>query len=984
MGNFNDAHDFSLSLTNLLQTRQSTNTPSFSNGSSSTDALLNLIADPFSTEVQSNSIYAALIWSFAVSGLLFLLFVLLRPRDSHVYARRLKVADEKHAPRPLSRHLFGFIPAIRDVHEQEMVEKVGLDATIFLRFLRMLRNLFLVLSVIGCAVVIPVNLVGAHSFYSDYNNVSTLLKFTPQYIFGEKFWAFVILAYVFQFLVFAFIWWNYRTVLRLRQQYLRSDEYTKELHSRTLMVRRIPKDARTDGSLAELVSAKYTPDEWPRTAIGRNVSKWDLPELIEEHENAVRQLEKVLAKYTKKPDHLPEKRPTIKVPKSEQGTVETDSSGKADAIDYLERKIEKLAQEINEARDSIDKRNPESYGFASYSTVENAHAVAYMNRTKRNFLGRKTGDSKKADKTGLGDVSITMAPKPNDILWQNLGMTRATRKNRAFWDSLWMVLLTIAFIIPNALTSIFLSDFSHLGLVWPAFNRNLQAHPVGWGIAQGIIAPSVQLLFYLAMPRIFRRILTHSGDPSRTTRERHVTSRLYGFFVFNNLIFFCIFASGFRYAASVVAAKREGFGAWDAIKKGHLFVQLMTGLCNTSTFWLTWQMQHNLSAATDLSQLLPLGIAWFKKRFMSPTPRELIELSAPQEFEYADYYNNFLFVATVGLCFATLQPIILPVTAFYLTIECWWKKYMLQYIFFTKIESGGAFWRMVYNRMLFAVAISNAVIALIVGAQGIGDQNVVKNGGMLYAMIPLVPIFVGFKYYLMKSFDSKMPFLYPNPLLDSAKGLHHTYSSDPEARPGSGERQTAQLAAKFGHPALYKPLLTIMVSKRAEHLLPQVLNKHVKKNKDIGDFDIDTAYNRPLRHQYSDLAIPMHNLGRTDTGSNSSTAALVHPAVEVVSDADIDAERFRYRPEFRDEFGGGGQLYGRPEDAIGGTPYSEREQFLDEAERSPQPKPLQPVGSWEADDDGAVARSGDSHFATLDEAIRPGLERGPVSGFSTR
>lgn len=172
-----------------------------------------------------------------MSGGLFVLFVFLRPRLSRVYARRLKVADEKHAPPLLTKTLFGWLPAITRPREDELILKIGLDAVIFLRFVRMLRNLFLILSVIGCAVIIPINLVGGHSLYDEYGNVNTLLKFTPQYIFGTKFWAFVVCAYVFQAIVCLLIWWNYRTVLRLRQTYLRSDDYVNELHSRTLLVR---------------------------------------------------------------------------------------------------------------------------------------------------------------------------------------------------------------------------------------------------------------------------------------------------------------------------------------------------------------------------------------------------------------------------------------------------------------------------------------------------------------------------------------------------------------------------------------------------------------------------------------------------------------------------------------------------------------------------------------------------------------------------
>jgi hypothetical protein len=53
------------------------------------------------------------------------------------------------------------------VNESDLVEKVGLDAVIFLRFLRMLRNIFAVLTVVGLTLLIPVTLVGGSSFYEQ-------------------------------------------------------------------------------------------------------------------------------------------------------------------------------------------------------------------------------------------------------------------------------------------------------------------------------------------------------------------------------------------------------------------------------------------------------------------------------------------------------------------------------------------------------------------------------------------------------------------------------------------------------------------------------------------------------------------------------------------------------------------------------------------------------------------------------------------------
>ena len=60
--------------------------------------------------------------------------------------------------------------------EQDLVEKIGLDAVIFLRFLRMIRNMFVVLTILGCVILIPVTVVGGADFYEQWNNIATLMK----------------------------------------------------------------------------------------------------------------------------------------------------------------------------------------------------------------------------------------------------------------------------------------------------------------------------------------------------------------------------------------------------------------------------------------------------------------------------------------------------------------------------------------------------------------------------------------------------------------------------------------------------------------------------------------------------------------------------------------------------------------------------------------------------------------------------------------
>jgi hypothetical protein len=76
--------------------------------------------------------------------------------------------------------------------------------------------------------------------YSESRCLKNLLiaqqKLTPQYIFGPKFWAFVLVAYLIQGTVCFFLWVNYRAVFKLRRAYFDSQEYKASLHSRSLLV----------------------------------------------------------------------------------------------------------------------------------------------------------------------------------------------------------------------------------------------------------------------------------------------------------------------------------------------------------------------------------------------------------------------------------------------------------------------------------------------------------------------------------------------------------------------------------------------------------------------------------------------------------------------------------------------------------------------------------------------------------------------------
>lgn len=178
--------------------------------------------------------------------LITLAFSLMRPRNNIVYAPKVKYADEKHAPPRIGKGLFEWVGPVTRTKEALLVEKTGLDAAVFLRFTRMLRNMFLALSIVGVVVLIPANVIGSNKAYisgSSKGGQSYFVAMTPQYPNPQRLeymWVHVVSVWAIDLIVAFFLWRNYVAVVRLRRQYFDSPEYLMSLHSRTLMVTDIP------------------------------------------------------------------------------------------------------------------------------------------------------------------------------------------------------------------------------------------------------------------------------------------------------------------------------------------------------------------------------------------------------------------------------------------------------------------------------------------------------------------------------------------------------------------------------------------------------------------------------------------------------------------------------------------------------------------------------------------------------------------------
>lgn len=644
----------------------------------------------------------------------------------------------------------------------------------------------------------------------------------------------------------------------------------------------LPRQSRSDEGIARIIDRVVPNSSFARTAVARNVK--DLPDLIDEHGHAVRKLEKILARYLGNLDRLPAARPECRPSKKDRAWDTYPRGQRLDAIDYYTQRIRDLEVEIREVRAGVDKRGTMAYGFASYSDIAEAHSIAHA-------CGRGTRRTQGA--------TVTLAPRPGDIIWRNMALSRATRSRRRWVNNFWIAVLTLLWVGPNAMIAIFLVNLGNLAKVWPAFRASMAANTVFWGMVQGILSPALMSLVYLVLPIVFRRLSVQAGDQTKTGRERHVLAKMYSFFVFNNLVVFSFFSTTWTFVAAIVEQTKKGADAWAAVRDAHIADGVFQAFCNNSPFWVTYLLQRQLGATIDLAQIWPL-IQVFLKKLSSPTPRELIELTAPPPFEYASYYNYFLFYATVTLCFAGIQPLVLPATAAYFCIDSYVKKYLMLYRFVTKTESGGLFWRALFNRLVLATVLADLVVLLTCWVRGEATL------AQFYAAAPLPFVMVAFKMYCRWAFDTKLRYY-----STQRPGRMHEAALPKEGRP-RGEK----LSSRFGHPALYQPLTTPMVHQRAQNLLPSVYRGRLTDGREAG-----AAGDLASVSGYSDT----YALDAMQKGGRPGKSASSVPGFEYVSEAHMDFAYYKNRADFA-EHHGGGELYGRPatpgsvDDAGDGSP----------------------------------------------------------------
>ncbi|OJA07750.1 hypothetical protein AZE42_12729 [Rhizopogon vesiculosus] len=533
--------------------------------SNSLPCMKEVVTQQTATSATTATFLTALVFNAAVFGIEIAVFTVLRPYFKQFYEPRTQVPTEKDRVKPLEGGFLTWPIALFKLDYRDVQQVNGPDAYFFVRFLRMMIRVLLPIWLISWVVLIPVTTVNNSS-----SNKTGLDRFNYGNIAAEnqpRYYAQVVLAYLFTF----WIYWNIRREMRhfikVRQQHLINPAHSKSVQANTILVTGIPVKCLSEPALSQLYS--HLPGGIAKVWLNRDLK--DLPSIYDRRLAACRKLEsaetsllstaaKLRRRELKKADGAdeslasadPERNVALAeclVPKNQWPTHRLPAGfmpfslpfigEKVDTIDWCRREIAattgllikgrqtvadenlSLSGDVNGDGKDLNKQTypPLNSAFVTFNQQIAAHLAVNILTHNEPYC--------------MADRYLEVSPP--DVIWGNLGLNPYEKRIRMAISYAITVTLIIFWSIPVAVVGI-ISNIDGLcySESWLAWLCALP--PTIVGIIQGILPPGLLTVLMMFLPIILRLLGRFEGIPTYTGLELSLMTRYFIFQVIHSFL----------------------------------------------------------------------------------------------------------------------------------------------------------------------------------------------------------------------------------------------------------------------------------------------------------------------------------------------------------------------------------------------------------------------------------------------------------------
>ncbi|KAF9374575.1 hypothetical protein CPB97_012018 [Podila verticillata] len=601
---------------------------------------------------------SALLFNACVGLAIFIAFCIVRHWSRKIYQpRTYLVPAEVRAP-VLPVGIFSWVTTSFKITDNDLLERIGLDAYMYLRFLRMSAVLFGGFTLIGIPILIPINVIGGVGG-GGLGNMTIGNVAQPW-----RFWFHLILTIVFSGASIGMLWREMHEYTRRRHAFLLSDKHAKTPQSTTILVTAIPKGLNSEQALYNI----FRRFEGGPKKIWLNKNPKDLIKLCEERDNAAMKLEAAEYNYIRSAYGKRTKTdPEVKEPQRPLGKVATipGLGDKVDLIEFYTKQLSELNQEIEKAQSTVDDKDTVNSAFIQFHTQFAAHSAV---------------------QTVVHPTPFQMTPmyaeiSPLDVNWDCMNITNLERKGRRMISLAAATALVLLWSIPVAFVgsianiASLVKIFSFLAFIenWP---------PAVLGIIQGILPPLFLGILMALLPIVLTMMSQFEGHVRFSSVTLAVMSK-YFFFLLVNVLLISALAGGFLETLSAV--KGKDFSPIQVI------TTLSQKLPKTSTFFCTYALLLGLTGPVkELLQIAPLVINYIFTKVLAKSPRQIWNVQGRlSSVNYGTLFPPQTLMFCIGILFSTIAPLVLPLVTFYFTMFYFVYRHQFLYVYSQPVETGG-------------------------------------------------------------------------------------------------------------------------------------------------------------------------------------------------------------------------------------------------------------------------------------------------------
>lgn len=724
--------------------------------------------DPINQPYRSSSRIARvqIIISLLLGLSAFLVFSILRIKYPKIYVANFNHLNHNYVhsqsrqnlPKLPSKSLFGWIPVLFNVNEQQVLEHAGLDAVVFLGFFKMCIKALTICVIFAIAVISPIRYKFTGQVdLPDYDHIngssiadSTLLllpitinkNHKKSY---EKFlWMYTVFTYVFTFVITYCLFKQSMKIINMRQSYLGKQN---SITDRTIKILGIPPMLRDEEDLKRHINSLGIGEvdsvvivkEWNnlnllfklRKKILRRVevywveyfnfngivSKNDMlnstlhpnvRDLINMNRNSAPRSHSRSSSYHDNPIRTPSS------PESSTTTLQRTATNSSLLLDHI---TEHMEHDISDSAGQLPLLNDELYKRPK------------MKKGLRGLFGAKTDAiTYCTEKLELIDAEIIKArqreyPPSSTAFVTMKSVAQAQMIAQAVLDPKVNHLITTLAPSPHDII------WENLCLTRRERNTRIVIVTISIGLLSVLLIYPVRYLSNFLNVKTISKISPKFGDflKANPIAENFVTGLLppYIFTILNIVMpYFYIWIS-----------KKQGFTSHSdeelsSVSKNffYIFVNLFLvfTLFGTASLSDTTKIAYKLAASlkglslfyVDLIILQGLGIYPYKllllgnlirfpfgNLFWCKTPRDYLKLYKPPDFNFGLHLPQPILILIITVTYSVMSTKILTAGLIYFIVGYFVSKYQLLYACVHPPHSTGKVWPLVFRRVILGVLI---------------------------------------------------------------------------------------------------------------------------------------------------------------------------------------------------------------------------------------------------------------------------------------